>query len=57
MSGRHKAYNTAKSAKGKAKEKLGKITDDPETETKGKVEQSTADMKKAAEKAKDAFKH
>jgi uncharacterized protein YjbJ (UPF0337 family) len=39
---------------GKAKEKLGDKTDDPQLEREGRAEQSRANLKDAKEKAKDA---
>lgn len=42
---------------GKAKEAAGKVTDDEGLEAEGRVDQSGADLKQAAEKAKDAFKN
>jgi uncharacterized protein YjbJ (UPF0337 family) len=57
MSARDKAKNTKDSAKGKAKEAVGRATRDGSTEAKGKAEQSVADLKQAGEKAKDALKH
>lgn len=49
---RHKAEELG----GKAKEALGKATDDERLEAEGKGEQSKADLKQAADKVKDAFK-
>jgi uncharacterized protein YjbJ (UPF0337 family) len=56
MSGIDKAKNTAEGAMGKAKEALGKSTDDEKLEAEGKTDQSKADLKQAGEKVKDAFK-
>jgi uncharacterized protein YjbJ (UPF0337 family) len=42
---------------GKGKEAAGKATDNERLEAEGKVEQSQADVKKAGENVKDAFKH
>ncbi len=44
-------------AGGKAKEALGKVTGDRDTEAEGRKDQSKADLKNAGEKVKDAFKH
>lgn len=51
-------------AEGKAKEALGRITGNHQTEAEGRGEQAKADLKSAADKArdaaetaKDAFKH
>jgi uncharacterized protein YjbJ (UPF0337 family) len=57
MSGLDKAKNALEDAEGKAKEALGRMTGDKDTETEGKADQSTADLKNAGEKVKDAFKH
>ncbi|MGZ6788186.1 MAG: CsbD family protein, partial [Nocardioidaceae bacterium] len=54
MSGTDKAKNSAESAKGKAKEKLGGATGDRSMENEGKTDQSKADLKQAGEKVKDA---
>ncbi len=51
-----KIENKVEELKGKAKEMIGKATDDPELEAEGHVEETTADLKQAGEKAKDAFK-
>ncbi len=56
MSGIDKAKNTAEGALGKAKEGLGKSTDDESLEAEGRKDQSKADIKQAGEKVKDAFK-
>lgn len=45
----------AEEALGKAKEKLGEKTDDPELQAEGQVDESEAQLKQAADKAKDAF--
>ncbi|MEO6790601.1 MAG: CsbD family protein [Ornithinibacter sp.] len=42
---------------GKAKEAEGKATGDDSREAEGKMDQSKADMKKAGENVKDAFKN
>lgn len=57
MSGLDKAKNAVEDAAGKAKEGLGKVTGDKDTETEGKADQTSADLKNAGEKVKDAFKH
>ncbi len=56
MGNEDKMKNSAEGALGKAKEALGKSTDDESMEREGKTEQSKADLKQAGEKAKDAFK-
>ncbi|MDQ3113820.1 MAG: CsbD family protein [Actinomycetota bacterium] len=56
MSGVDKAKNTAEGALGKAKEGLGKTTDDESLEAEGRSDQSKSDLKQAGENVKDAFK-
>jgi uncharacterized protein YjbJ (UPF0337 family) len=51
-----KARNKAEELQGKAKEGLGRATDDEELEAEGRVDQTEADLKQAGEKVKDAFK-
>lgn len=51
-----KIKNAGEDASGKAKEATGKATDDERMEAEGRGDQSKADMKKAGENAKDAFK-
>lgn len=50
-----KAKHSAESGLGKAKEKLGDVTDDHSLEAEGKRDQSKSDLKQAGEKVKDAF--
>lgn len=57
MSGQDKAKNAIDDMAGKAKEALGKATDDKDTENQGRAEQAESDLKNAGEKVKDAFKH
>lgn len=57
MSGTDKAKNAVQDAAGKAKEAVGKVSGDKDTEAEGKADQSKADVKNAGEKVKDAFKH
>jgi uncharacterized protein YjbJ (UPF0337 family) len=56
MGGTDKAKNVAEGALGKAKEAVGKVTDDERMEAEGQLDQSKADLKQAGEKVKDAFK-
>jgi uncharacterized protein YjbJ (UPF0337 family) len=56
MSGIDKAKNKVDELAGKAKEKLGELTDDESTENEGRADQAKADLKDAGEKVKDAFK-
>jgi uncharacterized protein YjbJ (UPF0337 family) len=52
-----KVDHTVDEMRGKAKEGLGKASDDEELAAEGRGEQTKADLGQAAEKAKDAFKH
>jgi uncharacterized protein YjbJ (UPF0337 family) len=54
MSAVDKAKNTIDGAGGKAKEALGRVTGDRETENEGRGDQAKADVKNAGEKVKDA---
>ncbi|WP_157002416.1 CsbD family protein [Agromyces laixinhei] len=56
MSAKDDLGNTADRIKGKAKEGIGKMTDNERLEAEGKGDQVKADAKQAAEKAKDTFK-
>ena len=49
-----KAKNTAQTARGKAKDVVGRATDDKDLEAEGKVEQVVGHLKQAGEKVKDA---
>ena len=49
-------HNTAETARGKAKETVGRATNDEGIELEGKVEQVAGHLKQAGEKFKDAFK-
>ncbi len=51
-----KAKHAAEDLAGKAKEAIGEITDDDRTKAEGKADQSKADLKKAGDNVKDAFK-
>jgi uncharacterized protein YjbJ (UPF0337 family) len=55
MSALDKAKNAIEDVEGKAKEALGKVTGDHDTEVEGNTDQSKADLKNAGEKVKDAF--
>jgi uncharacterized protein YjbJ (UPF0337 family) len=57
MSATDKMKNKIEDVAGKAKEGLGKATDDDSTRREGQRDQSKADMKDAGEKVTDAFKH
>ncbi len=56
MSADDKIKNEAQDLKGKAQETVGHITNDDEKVVEGKANQSAADIKKAGENVKDAFK-
>ncbi len=51
-----KIKNATEDMTGKAKEAVGKGTDDERLEAEGRGEQSKADVKQAGETVKDAFK-
>ncbi|WP_096714344.1 CsbD family protein [Microbacterium sp. SZ1] len=52
-----KIKNAAQDIAGKAKETVGKLTDNDKLEAEGKADQIKADAKKAGENVKDAFKN
>lgn len=51
-----KVDNKAEELSGKAKEGVGKATDDEALERQGRNEQRKSSLKQAGEKVKDAFK-
>ena len=51
-----KIDNQAEVLKGKVKEAVGHVTDDPELEAEGKGDQVKGHVKQAGEKVKDAVK-
>jgi uncharacterized protein YjbJ (UPF0337 family) len=51
-----KLRNQGEDLKGKAKERLGRATDDEELEAAGRADQAKAGLKQAGEKVKDAIK-
>jgi uncharacterized protein YjbJ (UPF0337 family) len=51
-----KAHNAAETARGKAKEVVGRATKDEGLEVEGKVDQVIGHLKQAGEKVKDALK-
>lgn len=55
MSTEDKFRNKSEEVAGKAKEGLGKVTDDESLEAEGRADQSKSHMKQAGEKVKDAF--
>jgi uncharacterized protein YjbJ (UPF0337 family) len=56
VSGTDKAKNKVEDLGGKAKEAVGKVTGDKDTQNEGKKDQSKSNLKDAGEKVKDAFK-
>ena len=57
MANSDQAENTVDKLTGKAKEGLGRATDNERLEAEGRNQQSTSDLKQAGEKIKDAFKN
>ena len=57
MSATDKMKNAVQDAQGKAKEGIGQVTGDKDTQAEGKADQTKSDLKDAGEKVKDAFKH
>ena len=51
-----KLRNQGEDLKGKAKETVGRATDDEELEAQGRTDQAKANLKDAGEKVKDAIK-
>jgi uncharacterized protein YjbJ (UPF0337 family) len=51
-----KLRNQGQDLKGKAKESIGRATDDEELEAAGRADQSKSSLKQAGEKVKDAIK-
>jgi uncharacterized protein YjbJ (UPF0337 family) len=51
-----KIDNKSEEVAGKAKEGAGRATDDERLEAEGRGQQTTANLKQAGEKIKDAFK-
>ena len=51
-----KVKNAAEDLGGKVKEGVGKLTNNERLEAEGKADQVKADVKKAGENVKDAFK-
>jgi uncharacterized protein YjbJ (UPF0337 family) len=56
MSGEDKLKNKIEDVGGRAKEAVGKVTGDKDTENEGRVDQAKSSLKDAGEKVKDAFK-
>ncbi|MCS5723051.1 CsbD family protein [Herbiconiux sp. CPCC 203407] len=57
MSAADKIKNAAEDLAGKAKEAVGKVTNNDELVAEGKADQTKSDVKKAGENVKDAFKN
>ena len=51
-----KLRNQGQDLKGKAKESIGRATDDVELEAAGRADQASSSLKQAGEKVKDAIK-
>ncbi|MFL6250861.1 MAG: CsbD family protein [Actinomycetes bacterium] len=51
-----KLRNKGEDLKGKAKETVGRATDDEELEAQGRTDQAKSSLKDAGEKVKDAIK-
>ena len=51
-----KLRNKGEDLKGKAKETVGRATDDEELEAQGRTDQAKSNLKDAGEKVKDAIK-
>ena len=51
-----KARNKIDDVAGKAKEAVGKLTDNKSTETEGKIDQAKSSLRDAGDKVKEAFK-
>ena len=51
-----KVENKSEELGGKAKEGIGKATDDEQLEAEGKTDQTKSNLKQAGENVKDAFK-
>ena len=56
MGAEEKASNKMEDLGGKAKEAVGKVTGNKDTENEGKADQTKSSLKDAGEKVKDAFK-
>jgi uncharacterized protein YjbJ (UPF0337 family) len=56
MGAENKAANKVTEVKGKIKKNAGQVTNDPDLEAEGQVEEAKGNLKQAAEKVKDAFK-
>jgi uncharacterized protein YjbJ (UPF0337 family) len=52
-----KVNNKSEEARGKVKEGAGRATGDERLEAEGRTDQTSANLKQAGEKVKDAFKN
>jgi uncharacterized protein YjbJ (UPF0337 family) len=57
MSMLKKIRHKAQTAKGQAKKTTGRVTGNRRLKTRGRAGKATGDVKQAADKIKDAFKH
>jgi uncharacterized protein YjbJ (UPF0337 family) len=57
MGAENKISNKIDDLGGKAKEAVGRVTDDDKTKNEGKLDQAKSSLKDAGEKVKDAFKN
>ncbi|UNO42381.1 CsbD family protein [Streptomyces sp. MST-110588] len=57
MTGQHKAAAKTEQAKGAAKEAAGRAVGNESRTAEGRAEKAKGNLRQAAEKAKDAFKH
>jgi uncharacterized protein YjbJ (UPF0337 family) len=53
---RNKSRNKAQELKGQVKEAAGRASDDPRLEAEGRADQTSANLRQAVEKVKDAFR-
>ena len=56
MSAEDKIKNKIEDLGGRAKEAIGKATDDRDTRNEGRADQAKSNLKDAGEKVKDAFR-
>jgi uncharacterized protein YjbJ (UPF0337 family) len=53
---RNKTRNATQKVKGQLKEAAGRVTGDERLEAEGRADKTTANLKQASEKVKDAFR-
>jgi uncharacterized protein YjbJ (UPF0337 family) len=53
---RNKTRNKAQEVRGQFKEAAGRASDDPRLEAEGRADQTSANLRQAVEKVKDAFR-